>query len=782
MAEPSKLPSTPHDQRINIHGAKPTTPLLLPPPQIKHTNQNNPSTTSITMKNNASASDIPNRTSSSHHSLNGTHHSHPNLSQTQNQKRNTKPQHRRRPASLTQPATYRQPMLQPNMGPIMNSPLLNPSVFVSSVNSDHTPTMTPINTMHHTDSFSRSLPTHKYTKVITTHPCQPSMDDDEIQHTNDIGRATHEEDQKIVESIHILRDEHNEYHTAQAHTNKSHQFSINLMGSTHGSPPARGIPTTPSYPTPMSAPQQSVRYPVTHSYTHTPTLAAAPLGHHTSTHSIPGLQQQSAPMSTSYRKPSQFMNTQQHRKRTHKLKFTRAKWSEHGKRVLLNTTVRVDRVCHTLVQTRQRFGVCPVEMRELSLTVAVIERAMYSYGRQVQEYKQKANMNRQRTRSGTGRSSSGYYSNSAMHIPHANPTNANNIAATMRLATSIETSISAPNRPYSSLEHHQMEHVSSDDVHSEDSLETIGKCTNTSIVTGTTYVRTHSPMNHAKLARYQRNMTYGNNAASPHIRPVAQQANSGGSKQSSQSVWRHPGGVVSLLEILGRVLRSTEEELIAIGNIASLSDFVQKNKLIWVICFVAGGYIISVPFGGPIQFMLEGVASFYNLVFGSMMPSGAWKGLVFIMNYMIRHVLFRFVPYRFRSRLWQWMRYLVSTMMSMFDRITAIESVSFWMNRFRFLMLPTLIYMIHKMVLRVYLERLAKLENQLKRIILHWQLCMTAITPRHRLDQSLSDRLRRVCPAVDDNESKIDIYEWILRLVLLRHILMRAFGIEPTRD
>ena len=50
---------------------------------------------------------------------------------------------------------------------------------------------------------------------------------------------------------------------------------------------------------------------------------------------------------------------------------------------------RVDRVCHTLVQTRQRFGVCPTEMRSLSLTVAVIERAMFSYGRQVQEYKEK---------------------------------------------------------------------------------------------------------------------------------------------------------------------------------------------------------------------------------------------------------------------------------------------------------------------------------------------------------------------------------------------------------
>ena len=41
---------------------------------------------------------------------------------------------------------------------------------------------------------------------------------------------------------------------------------------------------------------------------------------------------------------------------------------------------RVDRVCHALVQTRQRFDVCPIEMRCLSLTLAVVERAMHGYG------------------------------------------------------------------------------------------------------------------------------------------------------------------------------------------------------------------------------------------------------------------------------------------------------------------------------------------------------------------------------------------------------------------
>ena len=47
-------------------------------------------------------------------------------------------------------------------------------------------------------------------------------------------------------------------------------------------------------------------------------------------------------------------------------------------------------------------------------------------------------------------------------------------------------------------------------------------------------------------------------------------------RRDEQLLWRHPGGVVSLLEILGRVLRSTEEQLVAIGKIASLTDFVQN--------------------------------------------------------------------------------------------------------------------------------------------------------------------------------------------------------------
>ena len=91
------------------------------------------------------------------------------------------------------------------------------------------------------------------------------------------------------------------------------------------------------------------------------------------------------------------------------------------------------------------------------------------------------------------------------------------------------------------------------------------------------------------------------------------------------------------------------------------------------------------------------------------------------------------------------------------------------------MILPTLIYMIHRCVLKIYLMRLSKLQNNLNTVILHWQLTMTAISPKNRLDQSLRDRLRHIESFnkrhnneqnnKDNNERSIDIYQWILRLV-----------------
>ena len=127
------------------------------------------------------------------------------------------------------------------------------------------------------------------------------------------------------------------------------------------------------------------------------------------------------------------------------------------------------------------------------------------------------------------------------------------------------------------------------DMQSDVSVETVGNATNPSIVTGS-IMRTDSPMTRHKLSRHQRVYTQRNKlsanlrrhsvgtSAFGHRYKSQLQNRYGQSKRykEEQLVWRHPGGVVSLLEILGGVLKSTEEQLVAIGNIASLTDFVQN--------------------------------------------------------------------------------------------------------------------------------------------------------------------------------------------------------------
>ena len=177
-------------------------------------------------------------------------------------------------------------------------------------------------------------------------------------------------------------------------------------------------------------------------------------------------------------------------------------------------------------------------------------------------------------------------------------------------------------------------------------------------------------------------------------------------------------------------------------------------------------------------------SKFTSWLVGNIAPSGLSKAIVNLINKMtIENVLFRFIPHRLRVLFNKWLKYIFTSFFSMFTKfqsITVIESASIWMNRFRFMILPTLIYIIHKCVLKIYLMRLQTLQNQLNSIILHWQLCMTAITPKNRLDQSLTERLKRVESynnkqshhrslkrggGVDDSSASIDIYQWILRLV-----------------
>ena len=222
----------------------------------------------------------------------------------------------------------------------------------------------------------------------------------------------HDEDQKYIEKLSPSNSHHNEpplsptkdndtsipSKTNQHRSNKSNQSNNNnnpnlpsqtqfyqhsfhrnqadtvqAASSRHHTKPIGGIPTTPSYATPLSGPvlnewsnrnqylslrqQPPSQLPQTQILSRaqpppnlipptqgTPLLtgqSASGSGSSGHTGQIP-----SAPpsvvgsiASNSYRRgSSQFMDTQQHRKRTNKLKFTRSKWSDHAKRVLLNTT------------------------------------------------------------------------------------------------------------------------------------------------------------------------------------------------------------------------------------------------------------------------------------------------------------------------------------------------------------------------------------------------------------------------------------------------------------
>ena len=251
---------------------------------------------------------------------------------------------------------------------------------------------------------------------------------------------------------------------------------------------------------------------------------------------------------------------------------------------------------------------------------------MYGYGRQVQEYKQRLKQSRSSRRHNMANHgySRKYHNNiSLTPLLGSQPQQIRGTTSTTLLPNAMEPSISAPNY---TLEKHHITDVETEtdliEVNSDDSVETIGKCTNTSIVTGPNYLRTDSPINHSKLqkhsARYNsRNFTNANlrrytlqqmannnnnnsNTNSMSFQyPTPQQIYRSGLQQQQQQihdndteqlVWRHPGGVVSLLEILGRVLRSTEEQLVAIGKIASLTDFVQnvcnKSRYTDIICIM----------------------------------------------------------------------------------------------------------------------------------------------------------------------------------------------------
>ena len=234
----------------------------------------------------------------------------------------------------------------------------------------------------------------------------------------------------------------------------------------------------------------------------------------------------------------------------------------------------MDRVCHTLVQTRQRFGICPTEMRLLSLTVAVIERAMFSYGRQVQEYKEK--LRRRSTRITHSMRTPQYASAASVGTSHQPgttpqfpyPVSAQSSAPLLPISTALEPSISSPFHYQGQKSYETNETMTSMDMQSDDSVETIGNATNPSLVMRN---GVHgSPRRGVYSQRSNRRHRYKS-------MPLQTRYGQGTKRyQEEQLVWRHPGGVVSLLEILGGVLKATEEQLVALGNIASLTDFVQN--------------------------------------------------------------------------------------------------------------------------------------------------------------------------------------------------------------
>ena len=299
--------------------------------------------------------------------------------------------------------------------------------------------------------------------------------------------------------------------------------------------------------------------------------------------------------------------------RTQDHTFTRDKWAQHGNNVLLSTTERVDRVCHTLRQTRRKFGVCPLEMRELSLIIAVIERAIYGYGRRYKRAKQKIRL----------RNTPDIYNNSL------------------------------------------------------------------------------------SIRYFESNVE-----------------------------WRHPGGIVSLLEIIGRVLRKTDVILKCLSEVASIKEFYKKSKLIWGITIIL-------------------IMSIANI--------DIQQGVGYVLNYLKKIVLSILKYVGIKVRLPKFIIGIIGIIYKSFKKFThnqKIDKLSRIINKFRLIIIPTTIYYVHQIYLKYHLNKLKKLNKQLHLIILHWQLCMEAMVPSNRLDLSVS--VREKYSQIMNEKNIGDIYLWVM--------------------
>ena len=191
--------------------------------------------------------------------------------------------------------------------------------------------------------------------------------------------------------------------------------------------------------------------------------------------------------------------------------------------------------------------------------------------------------------------------------------------------------------------------------------------------------------------------------------------------------WRHPGGAASLLQILTRRLRRIEDCLKDIKSIASRYDFVRKTKLVWVFSGFVAILIITASIEKPVKFILIKWGQLTTFIFNSLN-----KIALFESSRLIRNSFGKIIPQFIRelltdlfSSIWNH----ISVIANYARDLTFIESMSNWIVRFRLLVLPTCIYLLHRATLHWKLRRVARLTNELNLVIMFFILIMNALTP-----------------------------------------------------
>ncbi|ETO16663.1 hypothetical protein RFI_20676, partial [Reticulomyxa filosa] len=154
-----------------------------------------------------------------------------------------------------------------------------------------------------------------------------------------------------------------------------------------------------------------------------------------------------------------------------------------------------------------------------------------------------------------------------------------------------------------------------------------------------------------------------------------------------------------------------------------------KNKLVWVITGFSALYILTAPFQKPIMFILF-IGSRLSSYILQALPIGvdSLNNNDKIEQLELNMTTWKQTPIPWQRWLSTWVKWIRETIQSL-QKMSVIEKISSWIARFRFLFVPTLLYYLHRIVLKLYLMRLSKLTEQLNTIVLHWMLCINAITP-----------------------------------------------------